>query len=289
MRARAVSPGRLLREPLLQFLALGALLFAGHGAVRGGEERAEEIVVDAGRAASLVAQFERVWQRPPTPAERAGLVEDFVREEVLYREGLALGLDRDDPVVRRRVVQKLTFLGAVPPPAPSRAELQAWLDAHAADYAREARYTLEQHFFDPARRGAALEQDAARALARLARAGAAAGDPTPLPAALERATRSEVERWFGRAFAESLAGLPVGSWRTLRSAYGLHVVRVAEREDARPARLEEVAAAVERDLLHARAQEAEEALYRALRARYTVRVEADGPGAGDLARTGRAP
>ena len=95
---------RLLREPLVHFLALGAALFALYGALdRDGFDAPDEIVVDRARLASLAAEFERRWRRPPTPEERRELVESWVREEILVREGVALGMDRDDPVVRRNL------------------------------------------------------------------------------------------------------------------------------------------------------------------------------------------
>lgn len=282
-----MSVGKLVREPLLHFVVLGALLFAVYGWVGGGgADRSGEIVVDAGRIASLEAQFERVWQRPPTAAERRDLIETFVREEVLYREGVALGLDRDDPVVRRRVGQKLGFIaGGLAPETPTDAELRAWLDAHPADYELEARTSFEQVLFDPQRHGASLEGELSRAQAALAGGAAAAtiGDRTLLPAGLERVPVSEVERQFGREFATALTQLPVGAWEPVRSGYGMHVVRVTAREDARKPALDAVRPEVERDLLHARAQEASEAFYQELRARYTVRIEGAAAGPVDVA------
>lgn len=278
---------RLLREPLLHFLALGALLFALYGALNGGSGRApSEIVVDRARVESLAAQFERVWQRGPTAEELRGLVDAFVREEVLYREGLALRLDRDDPVIRRRVGQKLAFLAdAQASTEASDAELQAWLDGHPADYRVEPRTSLRQRYFDPARRGARLEADVAAARAALAAGGPGElGDPTLLPAALDAARTSELARVFGDAFAQAIAELPVGGWHgPVVSSYGVHLVEVRAREPGRAPALAEVRVAVERDLLRARAEQAGEAFYRALRERYTVRLEA-GPEAASAPR-----
>jgi hypothetical protein len=271
--------GKLVREPLLHFLLLGALLFAGHGWLRRGEAGgSEEIVVDAARVAALVAQFERVWQRSPDRSEIDGLVQAFVREEILYREGLALGLDRDDPVVRRRVGQKLAFLadGAGPEP-PGEADLEAWLRDHAADYAIPARYSVRQVFFDPARRGAALgaAMDAARSALASGRGPAAElGDATLLPAALERVPLSELEKVFGGEFAQAVAALPPGSWQgPIQSGYGAHLVLVEAREEASAPALAAVRAEVERDWLRSRAEASSEAFYRKLRERYSVRFE----------------
>lgn len=285
--------GTLFREPLLHFLLLGALLFAAHGWLRGGaSDRADVIVVDGGRIASIEANFERVWQRPPTASERAGLIETFVREEVLYREGLELGLDRDDPVIRRRIGQKMAFVAdGLVPQAPTQAELQAWLDAHLADYAIAARIGFEQRYFDPQRRGAALDSDVARALALLEEATSgsdvrATGDPTQLPASLTGVSEPDIERVFGTGFARAVAQLPLGTWRgPVRSEYGVHLVRVVAREQARTPTLEAVAKQVERDLLHARTQQVSEAFYQTLRARYRVQIDTAAEASPDVAAT----
>src|SRR4051812_21878398 len=102
--------GRLLREPLLHFLVLGGAMFAVFHVAERTDQPAGKIVVSPGKMDQLATGFARTWRRPPTRVELDGLVEDFVREEVFYREALALGLDRDDTIVRRRLRQKLEFL-----------------------------------------------------------------------------------------------------------------------------------------------------------------------------------
>jgi hypothetical protein len=220
----------LLREPLVHFLGLGALLFLLYGWVRGGVlDAPDEIVVSRWQLDSLQMQFERVRQRPPTPEEMQGLVDSWVREEVFYREGLAAGLDRDDPVVRRRVGQKIEFMMDVAPQvAPTSAELQSWLDAHGDRYAIEPRYSLRQVYFDPARHRERMDESIASALRALKAGNAVAGDSTLLPAALDAATESDIERQFGAEFAESLKRLPVGEWQgPLKSAFGLHLAELS--------------------------------------------------------------
>jgi hypothetical protein len=267
---------RLLREPLLHFFVLGAALFALYGWLnRGALESPTEIFVSRGQVQSLEAQFERVWQRPATPEERQKLVESWVREEVFYREGLAMGLDRDDPVVRRRIGQKVEFLvdgatqdGATP------GELQAWLDTHQANYQIEPVFSFQQVFFDPQRHGAGLERSIADARRSLANGQAVSGDSTLLPEAMQAAAGSEVRQVFGAEFAAAIGDLPVGGWQgPVRSGFGLHLVRLDESVAGRPAALEQVRAQVERDLLNARAREASEAVYQRLRANYRVRME----------------
>ena len=136
----------------------GIALFALYGWLhRGAAANPNEIVLSSGQIDSLRAQFERVWQRPPTPEELRGLIDTWVRDEIFYREGLAMGLDRDDPIVRRRIGQKLEFIvdGATPP-TPTTHDLQAWLDDHASRYVVEPTYSLRQVYFDPSRHGDAV-------------------------------------------------------------------------------------------------------------------------------------
>jgi hypothetical protein len=271
---------RWLREPLLHFFVLGAVLFAAYGWLNRSVATAPtEIFVSRDQVRSFEAQFERIWQRPATPEELQHLVDNWVREEVFYREGLALGLDRDDPVVRRRIGQKVEFIiDGVEPAAPTTAELQAWLDAHAASYTLEPVYSLQQVYFDPKRHGAMLDRDIAVARRSLASGKSLSGDSTMLPAALESAAQFDVEREFGTEFAASLKDLPVGRWQgPVKSGFGVHLVLLRERTGASRPPLEQVRAEVERDLLRARAQQANEALYHRLRANYRVLVETAGP------------
>jgi hypothetical protein len=270
---------RLLREPLLHFFILGALLFGLYGWLHGGLVKApNEITVSRAQLDNMQAQFDRVWQRPPTTDEINGLVESWVREEILYREGLAMGFDRDDPVVRRRIGQKVAFLAEGPAPAaPTTAELQAWLDSHTDTYAIEATYTLRQVYFDPSRHGDQLKKDMDSARLALDRGQPFDGDATMLPPELEQVRAVEVAQTFGKEFESTLRTLPVGSWQgPVRSGFGFHLVELRAREGGRPATLEEVRAAVERDLLHARTEEANEAFYQKLRANYAVRIDAAG-------------
>jgi len=267
---------RLAREPLLHFFVLGAALFALYAWLHRGQLNTPgEIFVSRDQVASLQAQFERIWQRPANPAELQHLVDNWVREEIFYREGLAMGLDRDDPVVRRRVGQKIQFIiESVEPAAPGSAELQAWLDAHPADYAIEPRYSLRQVYFDPQRHGSNLQRDLASARRALARGAIDAGDATLLPPEMRDAAQSDVAGTFGKEFATALKDLPLGSWQgPLPSSFGLHLVHLDARSEGRAPPLEQVRAAVERDVLRAHAAQADEAMYDRLRANYRVRIE----------------
>ena len=268
---------RVLREPLLHFAVLGAALFVAYGLVRPSSADSDTIVVTAGQVASLEAQFASAWQRPPTEKERRAIIEGHVRDEVLYREGLALGLDRDDPVIRNRVKQKVEVmsedaLGA----EPTEADLAQYLAAHAEEFAIPPEVTFEQVYFDPARRGATLERDMAAALAAL-RGGRGAhgfGDRTLLVARMDNVLPSDIAARFGSEFAQGITALPAGPWQgPVRSTYGLHMVRVIHRGKPVVPALVYARDLVAREWSRARAVEMREQFYKSLRQRYTVTVE----------------
>ncbi len=274
----------LWREPLLHFSLIGVGLFLLHSAVTGGEPAPpREIVVSASRVAALQESFARTWQRPPSPEELRGLVDDFVREEVYYREAVAMGLDRDDAVVRRRLRQKMEFLGESVGDTrePSAAELERFLAQNRARFAAPPRVSFEHVFLNPERRGASARDEALRVLAAL-RAGRLrsndAGDPTLLPASLADASDRDVAAQFGEAFGAALESAPVGEWTgPIESGYGLHVVRVNERVAAALPEPSAVRPALVREWHAQRARERAEAHYRSLREHYSVRVETGGP------------
>jgi hypothetical protein len=277
----------LLKEPLLHFLAIGAALFLvfqfnGGGAGPG----SQRIVVTAGQIEHLAAGYTQAWRRPPTEAELKGLVDDWVREEIAVREAMATGLDRDDTVIRRRLRQKLEFLveDSVEATAPTDAELQAWLTAHAERFRIEPRIAFCQVFVSRDRRGAAAEAEAAALLAQLVRAGAAGrcedlGDPTLLPREIAPSTPRDIDGVFGPGFAQQIDAVAPGTWAgPLKSSYGLHLVAVRERSEGALPELARVRPQVEREFLAERRQRQLAAMYERLLARFTVIVE-PAPGA----------
>ena len=174
-----------LREPLLHFLVIGAAIFFLYRVVSGEEEGPREIVVTEAQIESLAEGFARTWMRPPTAEEIRGLVDDYVREEVYYREAMALGLDRDDTVIRRRLRQKMEFvsddIAAVK--EPTDAELQAYLEANTPAFVDPPTFTFEQLYFSSDRRGEAALADAQRVLAQLNAGGVHDGHSAGRPLA----------------------------------------------------------------------------------------------------------
>jgi hypothetical protein len=276
----------LLREPLLHFLLLGALLFAVDAWRRPAERvgAGGEIVVTEARVRTLSQNFARTWQRPPTGEELDGLVESHIREEVMVREALALGLDRDDAIIRRRLQQKVEFVSdqAAALAAPSDADLEAYLAKNADAFRREPRVTFVQVYLDPGKRGAALQADAARLRERLAANAidvARAGDRLALlEARYDDAPQAEVARLFGAEFADEIVRQPPGAWAgPLRSGYGAHLVKVEALSPGSMPSLTEVRPLVEREWINAKRRELAQDWYATLRAKHRISVQMPQP------------
>ncbi len=272
---------RLLAEPLLHFLLIGALLFALFAYV-GTEEgaRDDRIVVSAGMVEHLSALFERTWNRPPTRQELEGLIDDHVREEAAYREGMGLGLDLDDAIIRRRIRQKMDFIAEdlATRVEPGDEELRSFLTEHADDFRIEGRFSFRHVFLNPETRGERLEEEARQLLGTLnaePRADASErGDRILLDHAYPAASRDEVGSLFGAPFADAVASLEAGSWQgPIRSGYGMHLVIVDERQAGRVPELDEVRGAVEVEWDNARQIEVVEAFYRELLGKFDVVIE----------------
>lgn len=275
----------ILREPLLHFLLLGALLFV-LGGVLGGDPGpgSTDIIVTDGKIEQLAEGFRRTWQRPPTESELHGLVEDYIKEEVLYREALAMGLEEDDAVIRRRLRQKMEFFtqDLALQSAPTQEELQQYLDANREKYRSEGRVSFLQVFFNVDRRGDSALVDATALRERLQGRGedphvTELGDPIMLGNVFEGMREGDVERLFGRAFADAVMQVDTARWvGPLESGYGLHLVFVRERVAGAIPSLADVEAAVRRDALADRQRTLNEEVYQRFRERYDVRVDWSG-------------
>jgi hypothetical protein len=274
---------RFLGEPLVQFLLLGAGLFVLYQTVSPNPEVApNRIVVDAGQVERLAQQFERIWLRAPSASELSGLIESHVKEEIFYREALALGLERNDLVIRRRLMQKMEFLNdSIAERNPTDTELQAYLDAHPKKFSAPARTSFRQVYLkaekDRARSHARAEWVRARLLASTIQASEV-GDATLLPPEMENASARDVSGLFGEAFAKTLTEVPVGSgWQgPIESPYGLHLVEVNARDPGGPLPLSAVRDAVEREWQAGQRAKAQQAFYATLRERYQVSIEMPG-------------
>ena len=273
---------RILGEPLVHFLLLGAAMFIGFSVVsKHAGDAPETIVVTQGRIAHLVTGFSRTWQRLPTTQELDGLVRAYIREELYYREAVKVGLDRDDTVVRRRLQQKLEFLSedVAAMAEPTEAELQAFLRAYPDTFRGESRFTFWHIYLNPDRHRETLAADAAKLLVGLNQAGAkldpaTLGDPFLLERELDSVRGSDVVKLFGEKFAATLRELTPGRWQgPVDSGYGVHLVWIQERTPGRVPPLADVRDAVRREWANVRRLEANENFFQGLLKRYTVHIE----------------
>jgi hypothetical protein len=286
---------RILKEPLLHFLLLGAALFVTYSLMSrpGSGSAPGKIVVTVGQVEHLATGFAKTWQRPPTDAEIKGLIDDWVREEIATREAMKLGLDRDDTVIRRRLRQKLEFVSddIATQTEPTDGDLNAYLKAHLEAFRVEPRFTFSQVYLNPEKHREHLARDAAQLLARLSQAGAKAdisalGDSFLLEHTFQSAPTSEVGKQFGEAFAAALGGLSPGKWQgPVESGYGVHLVLVSERTEARLPELADVRDVVRREWANARRLEGNGKFYQELLKRYTVTIEGLEPAKGQQKRT----
>jgi peptidyl-prolyl cis-trans isomerase C len=275
---------RISREPLAHFLLLGMALFAVYGYVhrgRGGVESSRQIALTLDDLRQLDMYFESQWQRPPTAGEFNSLIEDKIQEEILYREGLAMGLDKDDTIVRRRMAQKVRFLAEDVATArePTTDELKAWYYSGKTSerFALPGRITFRHIYFSPDTRGLRAHDDAADALAKVA------GDPEDSKAVPLHADRfmfqdyyadrssEQLAKDFGPRFAQAILKVRPGSWQgPIESGYGWHLVYVESITPGRIPAFEEAESDVKTAWLADQKAQAWHKAYQDMRARYSV-------------------
>ena len=272
---------RLLREPLVQFLLLGGVIFAADNMlVKRATTEPGKIVVSQIRVDHLRQGFARTWLRAPNAEELEGLIRDYIREEVYYREALAMGLDRDDTIIRRRLQQKLEFLSenANDLTPPTDEELGAFLQRYPDQFHSQQRFSFHQVYLSLERHRDSLARDAGELLKQLRSSNSPdasrLGDPSLLEHRFAHVEATEVARQFGEKFASALNDLPLREWQgPVESSYGIHLIFVDERTERRSPLLEDVRDAVRRELLNMRRLESNKKFYDGLRKRYTISIE----------------
>jgi hypothetical protein len=281
-RGRGSAIRRWLREPLVHFLVLGLVLFAIYALANRGQSKnpqSHQIVLTLDDLRQLQIGFAAQWQRPPTAQEMMGLVENRIKEEILYREALAMGLDKDDTIVRRRMAQKMEFLAEDVAAAhePSAAELKAWFAKNSQMFAQPARITFRHLYFSPDKRGPNARRDAEAALSKLAGKAvdwpgvASLGDPFMFQDYLADRTTEQIAKDFGPPFARALFEQKPGAWRgPIESGYGSHLVYVDTLTPARVSAFEEVEPDVKTAWLAAQKAEAWDKAYKTMRAKYEL-------------------
>jgi len=279
IRKKLVS---FMQDPLFHFLIMGAGLFMVFSMVNNSVSiPAEKILIDETQALRLAEQFQRTWMRPPTRQELQALAEDFVKEEILYREALSLGLDQDDLVIRRRLRQKMEFINAdlTEPQPPLEADLQAYFDANQDRFRQPDRFSFHQVYLNPAKHTGNVKRKADVLLALLTTEASAAVDPNTigdaslLPVRLVAVTQREVANTFGQEFAMNIENAPPGRWSgPYASSYGLHLLRITNREAGGLPAIAEIRPILEREWYAERRKEANERFYKAIRERYDIEI-----------------
>jgi parvulin-like peptidyl-prolyl isomerase len=273
---------KVFKEPLLVFLLLGGAMFALFQQVSNNYQPDNaEIVVTEVQIQALLERFEKVRQRLPSEEEVDGLIQNYVREEVLYREALALGLDRDDSIVRRRLTQKMEFLSEdlASLNQPTEQELEAYLTKHQDDYRQPSRFSFRQIYFNTSKRGDSAQSAAMSLLAKLKTQDTnteAMGDPLMVKQQFNHETERDIQRVLGEAFVKALREIPAGGWQgPIRSGFGLHLVRIDEHMVGKASELDEVRKQVVRDWSSEKQKLTNKVFYKSLRKRYVVIVESE--------------
>lgn len=262
---------RYLKDPLTLFLLFGFLIFAIERLTTDGAGADYLIEVTPGQQNRIFDQWQAQMGRPPTAQEATGLLDQWIREEILFREARKLGLDDDDTIIRRRLAQKLTFLNEDLANAeePTEEDLTRYFEDHRGDYLIPERFSFEHRYFSSDRRQDA-EADARAAL----QSAEISGDPFILQKSYADRSVREIGDLFGKAFAEAMTTLDSGQqsfWQgPIRSAYGWHLVRLTDRKPAREPLMTEVIDVVRRDYLQFQRRTANETFYQTLRARYEI-------------------
>ncbi len=288
--ATATSPlHRFLREPLLHFLLLGMALFGISRFVKPAADRtapSRQIVLTLDDLRQLQIGFAAQWQRPPTQPEMLALIESRIREEILYREALAMGLDKDDTIVKRRMAQKMEFLAEDVSSShePTTDELKAWFAKNTAMFAQPARVTFRHIYFSPDKRGKSAWSDAKAALGKLGgkpaswTGAAALGDPFMFQDYLADRTSDQIAKDFGPPFARALFAQKPGAWTgPIESGYGWHLVFLDTLTPERVSSFEEVEPDVKTAWLATRKAEAWDKAYKDMRAKYELVLPAPPP------------
>lgn len=267
---------KIIREPLLHFALIGAGLFVLFAYLNpAAEEQAENSIVVTGyKIQQLSTVFQKKWQRPPTAVELKRLIDDYVVEEIYYREAIAMRMDQDDTVIRRRLRQKMEFLltDASAAIKPTEEQLQTYLDEHSAAFAVPTRYSFRQIYVNPnrpdsAERIAAIQQ-------QLGAGSYVKGDSTMLPETMTDQSTNQIDRTFGQGFTQPFIDMPLDSWQgPIRSGFGQHWIYLQAREAARHPTLDEVRAKVLREYEYDQRQALQREVTEKLLQKYMIRVD----------------
>ena len=277
----ATSPP-LVRAPFFHFLLLGLATFGIYAWLQDDAPTSvrdpEVIQIDAEEIGALADGWLRTRGRPPSRAELEGLVRARIREEILSREAIAMGMDQGDPVIRRMLAQKVDMLvgNITSMREPTEADLQSYLTEHPDAFRVHPRIRFEQRYFNPEKHRGRLDEDVAAALEALRSGTTEVGDASMLPADLPLADEAEIARIFGTGFARDMLALEGDGWQgPVASSYGPHLVRILERSPGRRPPLEEIRPLVAQAVRDQQSRKAAVDLYEQLKARYDITIDTE--------------
>lgn len=264
---------QILLEPLLHFIVLGALIFGVYQFVPN-TNNSVTFVVSKQRIQILSELFKATWHRSPTNKELNALIDDHILEELYYREALLLGLDQDDPVIRRRLQQKMEFISNDLSSLidATDVELELFLTKNIEKYRGEPTYTFKQIFIDP------MKHDKPYLLAQqwldsieLSKPN---GDDTMLPETLNLKTQREISSIFGDEFSASITNEKSGIWLgPITSGFGLHLIYINNVQHEQKPLLDQVRDKVNRDWAYQQQGKLQLAMDARLRQKYGVTVD----------------
>lgn len=267
---------KILKEPLLHFLILGGFLFTLN-AYNNGKDANTTVLVDAQKITQLQLIFKKTWKRAPSREELEHLVDNFILDEIYYREALALGLDQGDVIIKRRLKQKLEFISAdmMNLLRPSDGELGDYLNANEEKFTREANYSFEQIYINPDE-----HQDPDTFLITLlndlaqSKGDAGRGDPTLLPRQVRTSSLSRISSIFGQRFAQGLQNQDIRLWAgPITSSFGLHLVYIEQKEEARLPDVQEIRSTLVAEWTHEKQQSNKQELDKRLRENYLIIID----------------
>ncbi len=270
------------REPLLHFLIIGALVFLAFELSQGDSIVEEDhIRIDAGTMAQLQAQFNRTRLRQPTDDELSKLIDNYIRDEVYYREARSMGLDQNDTVVRKRMYQKLDFLleELTEEETPNDKVLAQFIDSHSSRFREEPHLSFIQVFFNLGKNPELTKSYARKTLVRLNKGAApeSEGDPTFEQQTYQGVTPSEIKRVFGSAFSQQLNTLEPSEWvGPITSVYGIHLVKIINKKEGGMPPFSDIRQRAIREYKAERRQDLRETAYKKMRERYTITIDSAG-------------
>lgn len=271
----------LLREPLLHFLLIGTALFVAYDIQNKDFVENNRIVISETQIDRLITLWEKKRQRLPTQDELHGLIEQQIREEVMYREALAMGIDNNDSVVRRRLAQKVEFISAdlAALAEPTETDLANYLAKNNKIFEQPANVNFVQVYISYDKHGDNVQAYANSLLKELTHDDSTVdiktfGDSLMLDQQYEQLTEHDISRLFGKGFANELFTLPVGSWQgPITSGIGLHLVRIDKKSESRLPELNTVREKVRTEWMAQQRRDMDKLFYQGLRQRYEVVIE----------------